>query len=519
MRTQQLTTDRKEKAVGRVLLSVRSLCKSFDGQQVLKGVNLELHEGQVVLLRGPNGSGKTTLVNILTGYLTPDRGEMRFFTNGANENFAFPRRWWHDLNPWDHFLPERVAHKGICRSWQDTRLFQSLSLVDNIAVSDPENLAENPLNVLFRPGISRQAEATVEQRATETLSDLGLNGRSSSSADKISLGQSKRVAIARATGTAARILFLDEPLAGLDGPGIQSVIDLLSQLVDQHRMALVLVEHVSSVHHLLHLVDTIWDLSEGRLTVTSKADSSGDNAVNESNIGLQLLTDGMTLSGSQVLPGGATFDIYRLQDRGSSKPVLQVRDLVVHRGRRLVIGGQTYGRINGIDLTLHAGDLAVLQAPNGWGKTTLLDCLAGIHPSSRGEMIFLGSDILNSPPWVRRRKGIQYLRADKRDFASLSILEYLRISNIASTASSLLTGPSRATGTLSGGERQSLHLGAMQDAQMALHLLDEPFSALDPSRMDHAVGSIRKLLMSRHAVILSVPHPASTFPPKRKELS
>lgn len=483
---------------------------SFDGQQVLNGVNLELREGQVVLLQGPNGSGKTTLVNILTGYLTPDKGEIRVFTNNIEENFVFPRRWWHDLNPWDHFLPERVAREGICRSWQDTRLFRSLTLVDNLAVSDSENHAENPINVLFRPDLSRQAETTTMQRATETLAGLGLDGRGHSSADKVSLGQSKRVAIARATGTGARILFLDEPLAGLDGPGIQSVVDLLSQLVKQNRMALVLVEHVSSVHHLLPLVDTIWDLADGRLKETPKANPSSEDSDNESIIGLQRLITGMTLVKSQSLPDGAMLDIYRIPGGSSSNVVLDVRGLVVYRGRRLVIGKKekTGGKTTGVDLTLRAGDLAVLQAPNGWGKTTLLDCIAGIHPSSEGVFTLFGIDISNALPWERRSQGIHYLRTDKRDFASLTVSEYHKISSMTSKDSHLGAKMNRATGSLSGGEKQSLHLSAIQNTQMVLHLLDEPFSALDPSRMDQAVSSILHTLKSGHAVLLSIPQSA-----------
>lgn len=476
---------------------------SFDGQQVLHGVNLDLREGQVVLLRGPNGSGKTTLVNILTGYLTPGKGEIRLFTNGAEENFVFPRRWWHDLNPWDHFLPERVAREGICRSWQDTRLFRSLPLVDNVAVSDSRNHAENPLNVLFRPGLSRRTEAAIDQRATETLAGLGLNGRSKSSADMVSLGQSKRVAIARATGTGARILFLDEPLAGLDGPGIQSVVDLLSQLVDRHRMALVLVEHVSSVHHLLPLVDTIWDLSEGRLTETSKADSSGDSAFNESNIGLQRLTDGMTLAGSQLLPGGTTLDKYRLSDRSASEPVLQVRDLVVHRGRRLVIGEEVGNRINGIDLTLYAGDLAVLQAPNGWGKTTLLDCVAGLIQPFRGESYLKGQDIARLNLWERQRLGVSYLRSGNNFFSTLKTDEFTQLRPNAHRFKK--ESNAKSCGQLSGGERQKIRIDYFNDVLSDLYLLDEPFSALDAQSLKDQFKWLNESLLHGSTVLLALP--------------
>ncbi|MEW8052322.1 MAG: ATP-binding cassette domain-containing protein, partial [Candidatus Thiodiazotropha sp.] len=133
------------------------LRKSFGGQVVLNGADFELHEGQVVLLRGANGSGKTTLLNMLTGHIEPDAGTIELRTNGAIEHFRFPRKWWQELNPWDHFLPERVARAGVGRSWQDTRLFSTLTLCDNIVVAGPEDRhGHNPVHILFSPKQARR---------------------------------------------------------------------------------------------------------------------------------------------------------------------------------------------------------------------------------------------------------------------------------------------------------------------------------------------------------------------------
>ncbi len=97
----------------RILLRAHDLCKAFGGQSVLQGVSVELRSGDVVLLRGDNGSGKTTLLNILTGNLEPDRGEIELTANHHAEHFRFPRPWWKNLNPADHFTPERVAKQGV----------------------------------------------------------------------------------------------------------------------------------------------------------------------------------------------------------------------------------------------------------------------------------------------------------------------------------------------------------------------------------------------------------------------
>src|SRR5947207_3065560 len=84
------------------------LHKSYDGQVVLNGVSLELRRGEVILLRGGNGSGKTTLLNILSAHVAPDSGTIHLSINGAKETFHFPQRFLQNLNPFDHFSPERI---------------------------------------------------------------------------------------------------------------------------------------------------------------------------------------------------------------------------------------------------------------------------------------------------------------------------------------------------------------------------------------------------------------------------
>ncbi|MEI8197453.1 MAG: ATP-binding cassette domain-containing protein, partial [Phycisphaerae bacterium] len=201
--------------LGGVLMRVKGLRKAFGGQIVLDGVDLELREGEVVLLRGDNGSGKTTLLNILTGNMEPDAGEIQLFVNHHPEHFRFPRRWWQELNPWDHFTPERVASEGVGRTWQDVRLFGSQTLLDNLAVARPEQLGETPWRMLTRTRSCLKAETENHHAVRELLQALGLGDRGDSSADKISLGQTKRIAFARAAHSNTKIIFLDAPLAGL----------------------------------------------------------------------------------------------------------------------------------------------------------------------------------------------------------------------------------------------------------------------------------------------------------------
>ncbi|MEI6972522.1 MAG: ATP-binding cassette domain-containing protein, partial [bacterium] len=276
-------TDASRQALGRVLMQVKGLRKSFGGQVVLNGVDLELREGEVVLLRGENGSGKTTLLNILTGNMEPDAGEINLFVNSHPEQFRFPRHWWQELNPWDHFTPERVASEGVGRTWQDVRLFGSQTILDNLAVARPGQPGETPWRMLSRPRACLNAEKENQQAVIALLQTLGLGDRGESSADMISLGQTKRIAFARSAHANTKIVFLDEPLAGLDQKGTENVMSLLRELATTHRLTLVIVEHVFNIPIILDFANAVWTLADGRLTRETIAEAKADPTVRNTN--------------------------------------------------------------------------------------------------------------------------------------------------------------------------------------------------------------------------------------------
>ena len=230
-----------------VVMRASELHKRFGGQVILDEAEFELRRGEIVLLRGPNGSGKTTLLNILTGNLEPDAGHIEIAADEAlgSEDFRFPPSFLHSLNPVDHFTPERIANEGVSRTWQDIRLFPTHTLRDNVVLAMKNQTGENPVAVFFKRSTINGEESEWGQQADGLLSRFGLGGRETSSADMISLGQSKRVAIARTVQAGARILFLDEPLAALDANGIRDIMGLLAELVERtFAVTLVIVEHV-----------------------------------------------------------------------------------------------------------------------------------------------------------------------------------------------------------------------------------------------------------------------------------
>ena len=463
-----------------VVLRACGLRKAFGGQVVLADVSVKLHRGEVVLLRGDNGSGKTTLLNILTGNFEPDAGWIALFEDGAGERFAFPRRWWLELNPFDHFTPERMATGNVGRTWQDIRLFSTQDLRDNLALAMPGQLGEKPLWAVLRRSSVRRQEATNLAAAEAMLASLGLAGRERSSAGRISLGQSKRVAIARAVRAGAKILFLDEPLAGLDVEGIEQVLGLLETLARDQNITLVIVEHVFHIPRLLDLVNTVWTLTSGHVTIQKPSEvraslgHTGDGGLRKWLT--ELAGPGGDVS-DREFTGGAVLTTVVPAGRLPGKTVLKVDELVVHRGDRLIVGYGRTGLIDGLTFSLREGELAILQAPNGWGKTTLLQAVAGLLPIRRGKILLDGSPIHALPPWVRACQGLSFLQSQDHVFLSLTVKESLELAGVQTNGLDRLLG--RRVADLSGGEKRRVALRTSCAPGKRCLLLDEPFSMLD----------------------------------------
>ncbi|MFA5262328.1 MAG: ATP-binding cassette domain-containing protein [Opitutaceae bacterium] len=476
----------------RVLLRATHLQKSFGGQKVLNGVSLEVREGEVILLKGDNGSGKTTLLNILTGCLEPDSGTIEYAVDTKPELFKFPRRWWQEANPFDHFVPERAVWEGICRTWQDGRLFPSQSLADNIAVAQPNQMGEQPANVLFRYPTVRKEEKLNLNLANDLISTYGLESVETESGDRISFGYAKRIALARSTRTGAKVLFLDEPLAGLDDSSIRKVVQSLAALARDEGLTLVIVEHAFNIPLIMEMASTVWTLVRGELV---SAETQGRSIGMGSDTNLDELLRGISVGPWQVkdmplygggiikkaLPGGTTGGV----------AVLEIEDLVVYRGNRMIVGHQKAdGRIEGLSFDVRAGELAFLLAPNGWGKTTLLEAIAGMIKLTRGTVKLNGREIGDLPLWERARSGLSMVQSRNHSFPSLSVEESLLLSGLA-IPEDQLRHRMKKMGSLSGGEKKQVALAQSRRAFVKFSLLDEPFEGLDQTAYQRCLSELR----------------------------
>ncbi len=232
-------------------MAVRDISLAFGGQQVLDGLSFHLPAASITLLRGENGSGKTTLLNVINGFIAPDSGVVEFNLRGRRAVFNGTA------------TPERVARAGVGRLWQDIRLFPTMTALDNVMAATRRLAAGNLLDSLAAWPVWRREERAARERAMRNLEAVNMAHRAQSSCDMLSVGQMKRVAIARLLQGEAELLLLDEPLAGLDRDSAAGLIELLARLRDEHKKTMLVVEHRHE--RLMPACDRVLLLENGRL--------------------------------------------------------------------------------------------------------------------------------------------------------------------------------------------------------------------------------------------------------------
>jgi len=226
------------------VLEVRNLSKRFRGLQAVDDVSFDLERGKITSLIGPNGAGKTTIFNLLTHVITPDTGTVTL--NGE------------DISG---LSPHRIAKRGMARSFQDGRLFERLTAVENVMLAVPGNSGENLALLATRPMHCRARDHEARELALEALGFVGMRAQAGTVVADLSFGDQKLVAIARLLATECDVLLLDEPTSGVDPGAVEGVIEVVRGLRDAGK-TVCLVEH--SVHMVGQLADRGIFLDQGR---------------------------------------------------------------------------------------------------------------------------------------------------------------------------------------------------------------------------------------------------------------
>ena len=225
-------------------LEGRDLERRFGGIVAVSGLDITIDPGRITGLIGPNGAGKTTAFNLLTGFLQPNKGEVRYGNRSLNG-----------------LKPHRIVRQGVARSFQDLKLFTGLTVLENVLVALPRQRGDHLLYVYFAPWLVRREERENLGRAMAILEFVGLGARAGDLAEDLSYAEEKLLSVARLLATGAEALLFDEPLSGLAPNALAKVLPIFKRLAGSGR-TLCIIEHNLDV--IRELCNHVVFLDEGK---------------------------------------------------------------------------------------------------------------------------------------------------------------------------------------------------------------------------------------------------------------
>jgi rhamnose transport system ATP-binding protein len=448
------------------LLELRQLAKSFGGARALRGVDFDLHAGEVHALLGENGAGKSTLIKIVTGAHQPDRGTI---TVGGEVVSG---------------LTPAAAHKlGIACIYQQPALFPELTVAENIALRLEPDTAWRRIDWSER-----------YSRAQQLLERIGAAIAPDAEVRTLSMPEQQLVEIASALGAGARIVIMDEPTASLT----QKEQHLLFAVVRELRKSGVGVVYIS------HRLEEIFALAD-RVTVLRDGESVGTNPVAE-------MTEASLI---RMMVGREMTQIYPPSESGPGEIVLAAREL-----------GCTASGVHDVTFELRAGEVFGLAGLVGAGRTELARILFGITPGDRGEILLNGERVTVHSPQDAVARGIAYVPEDRRRHGvvlEMPIEEnmtmaihrrlfrgaWLRFGAERSVALEFIrdlavkcSGPEAPGSSLSGGNQQKVSLARWLATKPKVLILDEPTQGVDVGAKSEIHKIVRRLAKQGLAVLL-----------------
>lgn len=241
-----------------MMLRVDNISKSFDGVCAINGCSLEVQEGTITGLIGPNGAGKTTLFNVITGFHKPDTGQIFFKDQRI-----------------DGLTPDKIFHKKIYRTFQITREFEQMTVLENLMLVPHSQIGESLIDTWFRTRDIREQEKDIKQSAFEVLDFLELTRLKDEYAGTLSGGQKKLLELGKTLMANPELVLLDEPGAGVNPKLMKKITDNIRFLNKEKKITFLLIEHDMDL--VMNLCDPIIVLSQGTKIAEGSAEEIRTN--------------------------------------------------------------------------------------------------------------------------------------------------------------------------------------------------------------------------------------------------
>ena len=482
-----------------VVLQTTDLSKSFGGVAALSQVDLSIGEGEIFSVIGPNGAGKTTLFNLITGIFPPSGGRITF----GGDDLLRTSRYFRVSMPLG-LRRRRTVHEvtrlGIARTFQNIRLFPEMTALENVMVGIDAHSRTSLAATLLATGSYRRELRETKSRALELLDFAGIRRYAGELSKNLAYGDQRRVEVARALGTAPKLLLLDEPAAGMN-PAEEAVLMQLIQKVRGSGVTILLIEHDMKV---------VMGISD-RIAVLDFGVKIGEGSAREVQNNPDVI---------KAYLGSGTSNLKARSSTPESKsaaelttPLLEVEDLHVNYG--------VIEAVKGVSLRVQSGEIVALIGSNGAGKSTILKTISGLQAPRRGTISLEGRPIQRLPPHRTVRLGIGHAPEGRRILSRMTLLENLQLAyREASKSRPGVRGEQEAvarvyelfpvlkdrarqpSGSLSGGQQQMLAIGRALIAQPRLLMLDEPSMGLAPMMVDRIFEIIHSINQQGTTILL-----------------